>query len=280
LDLLNKIHKQTGKKNLVMSGGVCLNSVTNGMIKEKTPFENFFIQPAAHDAGLSLGCAYLMLHKDRSEKVSPEMKTSSLGPSYTDGEIENILSKNTSVTYRKVDGIEKEVAQFIGEGKKVAWFQGGMEYGPRALGNRSILADARRVETVTELNNIKSREAFRPFAISLLEEKSHEWLVRGTKSPFMLLVDFVKDELKSRVPSAQHYDGSVRVQTVNREDNNIYYNLIKEFYTLTGVPMIINTSFNIKGKPIVRTPQDAVDAFLEVDLDILAIGTFLVTKNI
>ena len=172
-----------------------------------------------------------------------------------------------------------EVARLISEGKKICWFQGRMEYGPRALGCRSILCDARKSEVVGELNTIKSRETFRPFAISILEEKSKDWLVRGAKSPFMLLVDYVKEELKSVVPAAHHIDGSVRVQTVNAEDNGIYYDLIKEYESMTGVPMIINTSFNIKGQPIVRTPEDAIVAFCSVSLDVLAIGHYIVTKK-
>lgn len=280
LDLLNKIQRETGQENLVMSGGVCLNSVTNGMIKEKTVFKDFFIQPAAHDAGLSIGSAYLMLHKDKDSKISPEMKTACLGSSCTDEEIEKVLRDNNLISFRKVRDIEKEAARLINEGKKIAWFQGRMEFGPRALGCRSILADARSANMVGELNKIKSRESFRPFAISVLEEKASEWLVRGNKSPFMLLVDYVKENLKDRVSAAQHVDGSVRVQTVNKEDNGIYYDLINEFYRLTNVPMIINTSFNIKGQPIVRTPEDALKAFIEVKLDALAIGNFIVTKNI
>ncbi len=280
IDLLNKIQKETGQENIVMSGGVCLNSVTNGMIREKTTFKDFFIQPAAHDAGLSIGSAYLMLYKNKTSKGSHEMKTACLGPSYTDGEIESFLKENNSVSFKKVESIEKEVARLINDGKKIAWFQGRMEFGPRALGCRSILADARNANIVSELNKIKSREAFRPFAISILEEKATEWLIRGTRSPFMLLVDYVKKNLKDKVPAAQHVDGSVRVQTVNKKDNGIYYNLINEFYKLTNVPMVINTSFNIKGLPIARTPDDAIKAFIAVKLDVLAMGNFIITKNI
>ncbi len=278
LDLLNKIQKETGKDNLVMAGGVCLNSVTNGLIKEKTSFKNFFIQPAAHDAGLSLGAAYLLLHKNKEEKIQQEMKTACLGPSYTDEEILSELSVSKGISYLKIDNIAKEAAKLISENKKIAWFQGRLEFGPRALGARSILADAQMKENVDELNRIKARESFRPFAISILEEKATEWLIRGTKSPYMLLVDYVKDSHKEKVPSAQHVDGSVRVQTVNGAENGMYYDLIKEFEKITGVPMIINTSFNIKGLPIVNTPKDALQAFAEVELDALIIGPYLVTK--
>ncbi len=279
LDLLNKIHKETGKENLVMAGGVCLNSVANGQIKEKTPFKNFFIQPAAHDAGLSLGAAYLLLHQNKKDKVEHEMKTACLGPSYTDEEILSQLSIDREISYVKVSDIASKTAELISQGKKVAWFQGRLEFGPRALGSRSILADARDKNTADQLNKIKSRESFRPFAISILEEKSTEWLVRAIKSPFMLLVDFVKDGLKEKVPAAQHVDGSVRVQTVNKEEGGLYYDLITEFYRITGAPLIINTSFNIKGKPIINSPKEALEAFKIVELDVLAIGSFLVTKT-
>ena len=220
-----------------------------------------------------------MLHKDKKQKISPEMKTACLGPSYSDQEIEQVLSKNDQIIFHRCENVVAEVARLISEGKKICWFQGRMEYGPRALGCRSILCDARKSEVVGELNTIKSRETFRPFAISILEEKSKDWLVRGAKSPFMLLVDYVKEELKSVVPAAHHIDGSVRVQTVNAEDNGIYYDLIKEYESMTGVPMIINTSFNIKGQPIVRTPEDAIVAFCSVSLDVLAIGHYIVTKK-
>ncbi len=278
LDLLNKIHNQTGKENLVLSGGVCLNSVTNGLIKERTPFKSFFIQPAAHDAGLSLGTAYLMLNEGKKKKLGQEMKTACLGPSYTDNEILEELSKSKEVSYSKSMNIKKDGARLISEGKKIAWFQGRLEFGPRALGSRSILADARDENMVNILNRIKSRESFRPFAISILENKSSEWLVRATRSPFMLLVDYVKDFLKTKVPSAQHVDGSVRVQTVGEDNDPVYYGLIREFENLTGVPMVINTSFNIKGKPIVNTPRQAIESFLEVDLDALLIGSYVVVR--
>jgi len=279
LDLLTKIYENTKKDYLVLSGGVCLNSVTNGLIKERTPFKDFFIQPAAHDAGLCIGAAYLMLHSNKTNKISPEMKSASLGPSYTDKEILVSIKEFKEIKYEKKEKISRIAAQLVSKGYKIGWFNGRLEFGPRALGNRSILADPRRQETVRELNIIKNRESFRPFAVSIIKEETEKWMKRGTTSPFMLLVDYVKDNLKKKVPAAQHYDGSVRIQTVTKNENGIYYDLIDEFYKITHIPMIINTSFNIEGKPIVRTPKEAIEAFLKVDLDALCIGNYLVTKK-
>ncbi|MDO8536784.1 MAG: carbamoyltransferase C-terminal domain-containing protein [bacterium] len=281
LGKLNDIHTKTKKDKLVMAGGVCLNSVTNGFILEKTPFKEFYIQPASHDAGVAIGAAYLLHQEFNKGKTPAQLNHTYLGPDYSSEEIENILKKHgNSFDFSKEESIHKKVARLLSEREVVMWFQGRLEFGPRALGARSILASAVDKNMIDELNKIKHRESFRPFAISILEEKTKEWLVRGTKSPYMLLVDAIKPEFKNKVPAAQHVDGSVRVQTVNGKDNGIYYNLLKEYTNITNIPLFINTSFNIKGLPIVNDPEQAVTAFLESrDIKYLAIGTFLVFKK-
>jgi len=281
LGKLNNIYKKTKKTQLVMAGGVCLNSVTNGFILEKTPFKEFFIQPASHDAGVAIGAAYL-LQQEFNKGVKPKpMINTSLGPEYSSVEIETILKKYVNkLIFSKEKTIHKEVAQLLHKGEVVMWFQGKLEFGPRALGSRSILATAINKDMQNKLNHIKKRESFRPFAITILEDEAKKWLVRGTKSPYMLLVDAIKPKFKSQVPTAQHVDGSVRVQTVNEKDNGIYYSLLREYSKISGIPLFINTSFNIKGQPIVNGPKQAVEAFLESkEVKYLAIGEYFVMKK-
>ena len=228
LGKLNNIHKKTRKTKLVMAGGVCLNSVTNGFILEKTPFKEVFIQPASHDAGVAIGAAYL-LQQESNKGVKPEpMKNASLGPEYSLREIEDVLKKY-ELEFSKDKAIHKTVAKLLHKGEVVMWFQGRLEFGPRALGSRSILASAVDKNMQEKLNNIKQREQFRPFAITILETEAKKWLVRGTKSPYMLLVDSIKPKFKSIVPVAQHVDGSVRVHTVNEESDDIYYSLLEDY---------------------------------------------------
>ncbi len=278
--ICTELRELTGMDNLVIAGGVALNSVTNGMLRERTPFKDIFIPPAAHDGGLSLGCAYLLAHKGKERKTPHHLTNADLGPEFGEEEIRKSLDGHAELAWDKHEDIAGVVAQALVDGKKVAWFQGRLEYGPRALGNRSILADARRPNVQNELNSIKHRESFQPFAISVLRDEAGNWLCKGTESPFMLLVDRVKSHLRSAVPGAQHVDGSVRVQTVSEKENPLYFQLIREFFKITGVPLIINTSLNLRGAPLVCNPQDALQAFKNTNLDALAIGQFLVTKKI
>jgi len=275
---LSEIQKRTGKTKLVMAGGVCLNSVTNAKVLEETPFKDLFIQPASHDAGLSIGSAYLLQQEFNTGKKPEAMKNAYLGPEYSDEEIEKVL-KLSGLEYRKEEAVHETVADLLNQGNVIGWFQGRMEYGPRALGSRSILASTVGINMITRLNTIKHRESFRPFAISLLEDNRKNWLTQGHISPFMLIVDSIQEGLREKVPAAQHIDGTVRTQTINRHDNGLYYWLLEKYYDMSGIPLFINTSFNIKGQPIVRTPEQALEAFKEVDIDALAIGSFLVTKK-
>ena len=299
--------KETGLKNLCLAGGVALNCVANGVLLREKIFENIWIQPAAGDAGGALGSAlsvwHLYYNKERNvDKLKYDsMKGSYLGPSYTDKEIEKEL-KIIDASYIKLelnDLIEK-VANDISKNKAIGWMQGRMEFGPRALGSRSILADARSPNMQKQLNlKVKFRESFRPFAPSILSEHISEWFDHDEKSPYMLFVSDVKknklhnikkneEELfgieklnipRSQVPAITHVDNSARIQTVHKDTNEIYYNLISKFYEITKCPLIVNTSFNVRGEPIVCSPSDAYRCFMGTDLDILVIGNFYLKKN-
>ncbi|MFA6554187.1 MAG: carbamoyltransferase C-terminal domain-containing protein [Candidatus Paceibacterota bacterium] len=280
LEKLAEVYKRTQQSNLVMAGGVCLNSVVNALILEKSAFKDLFIQPASHDAGLSIGSAYLLQQEFNVGKKPGQMRNAYLGPEYSDDEIINALGLHKDeVSFTKEDAIHEKVATLLNNGKIVACFQGRLEYGPRALGSRSILAPAVENSMVERLNKIKQRESFRPFAISILEEYKNDWLVHGYISPFMLIVESIKSDLREKVPAAQHVDGTVRTQTINESDNGLYFKLLRAYHALSGTPLFINTSFNIKGRPIVLSPDDALKAFLEVDIDVLAIGSYLVSRK-
>lgn len=277
--LCRDLHKLTRMDKLVLAGGVALNSVTNGILRAKTPFKDIFIQPAANDAGLALGCAYLLAHSNKCKRTRHTMTTASLGPSFSRDQILRTLERHPKLAWNEPADIAITVADMLSKGKTIAWFQERLEYGPRSLGNRSILADARKTEIQKELNIIKRREAFRPFAVAILAEETGEWLHRGTDSPFMLLVDQISEKHRLAVPGARHVDNSVRVQTVSIEERPLFHALIKEFFRITGIPLVINTSFNLPGEPIVCSPDDAIHAFGSMNIDALAIGPFLVTKR-
>jgi carbamoyltransferase len=280
IEKLAEVYRCTKESNLVMAGGVCLNSVANSMVLQNSLYKNVFTQPASHDAGLSIGSAYLLHQEFNKGKKVEQMRTTCLGPEYSDEEIASALELfKDRILFIKEAFLCDKVAELIHGGNIVAWFQGRLEYGPRALGSRSILATASDAKMVERLNKIKQRELFRPFAISILEEYKDTWLVHGYISPFMLLVDLITPGLKDRVPAAQHVDGTVRTQTINENDNGLYFKLLKSYTSLSGIPLFINTSFNIKSKPIVLTPKDAIEAFLEVDMDVLAIGSYIITKK-
>ncbi len=278
LHIARWLYKETGLKRLCVAGGVALNSVMNGRILLETPFEDFFAQPAASDDGTAIGAALYV-----SNAVLSEPRHTGnyiyLGPQYTEAEIEAALQRR-GIVYDRPDDVAMYTAQQLVDGKIVGWFQGRMECGPRALGNRSILADPRSFESKPRLNaKIKHREPFRPFAPSVLADRAGEYFVSDYPSPVMLLVFDVLEHQRDCVPAITHVDGTARVQTVTREDNPQYWNLIKSFESLTGVPMVVNTSFNDNNEPIVCSPDDAIRCFMNTDLDGLALGPFFVHKE-
>ena len=306
IKIAKNIKKETGLDNLCLAGGVALNCVANGKLVNEKIFKNMWIQPASGDAGGALGAAlavyYLMLGKKRIiDENRDSMKGSFLGPSYSDNEIENTLLK-LKAQYSKLNNEEilEKVSEDLKSGKAIGWMQGRMEFGPRALGGRSIIADPRSPKMQKLLNlKVKFRESFRPFAPSILRENLSEWFELEQDSPYMLLVANVKntkiikmtDEekklfgidklniVRSKIPSVTHVDYSARIQTVHKDTNPIYYNLIHKFNKITDCPIIINTSFNIRGEPIVCSPEDALKCFMGTELDILVIGNFYLKKS-
>lgn len=272
------LQRETGETRLCTAGGVALNSVMNGRILLETPFEDFFAQPAAADDGSALGAALARAVEDHG---SPRHRGDYifLGPQADDDEMEKALL-DAGLDYERVDDIEATTAQALVDGRIVGWFQDRMECGPRALGNRSILADPRDPTAKDRLNEkVKHREPFRPFAPSCLAERSGEYFASDYPSPVMLLVFDVLEHQRSVVPAITHHDGTARVQTVTESENPRYYGMISHFERLTGVPMVVNTSFNDNEEPIVASPADAVRCFLKTDLDALALGDYWVTKR-
>ena len=306
LKLATSIRYETGQKNLCLAGGVALNCVANGVLLRSKIFENIWIQPAAGDAGGSLGAAlatyYIKLNQDRETKADEDsMRGSYLGPRFNDDEVKKILTElNAVFTEFEYDEIIKLTANYIAEDKAVGWMNGRMEFGPRALGNRSIIANPMSKQMQKNLNlKVKYRESFRPFAPSVLNEDKSEWFDLDYKSPYMLIVSEISkskqfnvceesknliglkklDIARSQIPAVTHVDYSARVQTVHKETNPKYYDLIQSFKKITGCPVLINTSFNIRGEPIVCSPRDAYKCFMGTDLDILVIGNILLKKN-
>lgn len=280
LKLAFALHKQTSHDNLCMAGGVALNCVANGRILREGPFAKVFIQPAAGDAGGALGVAKYIYHTVLGNPRDSTLDDVYLGPSFSSEQIQSLLD-TAGAPYQKLKRNEliETVARLIADQSVVGWFQGRMEFGPRALGNRSILADARSAENKDRVNlKIKFRESFRPFAPSVLEEYCSEFFDLGCASPYMLLVAQVKED-KRVIPAVTHLDGSARIQTVSRDSNPMFYDLIAEFHKLTGVPVIINTSFNVRGEPIVCTPEDAFRCFMRTDMDFLVMDHFILDKR-
>lgn len=279
--MANHVHRETGLDRLCLAGGVALNCVANGRILREAPFKELYIQPAAGDAGGALGVAYQIHHAVAGKPRSKPMKDAYLGPAFDDAAIEAVV-KRYGVKHRRLerDELLQETARLIDEQNVVGWFQGRMEFGPRALGNRSIIADARNADNRDKVNlAIKFRESFRPFAPSTLEESASEWFaLNGTPSPYMLLVADVHEN-KRTIPAVTHVDGSARIQTVRRSENPLYYDLIKAFGDRTGCPVIINTSFNVRGEPIVCTPEEAFLCFMRTNMDHLVMGSFHLDKK-
>lgn len=279
LHMVRHLKKVTNSDNLCIAGGVGLNSVTNGLIAKENLFKNIFIQPAAGDSGTSMGSALLLNHMvlDRPRKYA--MDTAFLGPGYGDDEYEKAI-KEFNLPYVKT---EKNYANFaakkLAEGKILGWFQGKMEFGPRALGNRSIIGSP-VVPTMKEVLNarVKFREGFRPFAAIVLEEDCGEYFDNDFPNPYMLLVYNIRDKYLGKLPAITHVDNSVRIQTVNKTENPQMRELLEAFKRETGYSVLVNTSFNIKGEPIVCNPHDAVDSFFRADMDYLVIGNYVVAK--
>jgi carbamoyltransferase len=271
-------------KNLCIGGGVALNGVANYKILKEGPFENIHIPPSPGDAGSAVGAAqylYYVYHensKNTSDNTQIIHENVYVGPSYSDEEIKAFLdSKNISYESFDETTLLQKTAQLIADGNIVGWYQGKMEWGPRALGNRSILADPRRADMKDILNaKIKHRESFRPFAPSIMEEFASEYFEIDIPSPYMLMVSPVKKP--KDIPAVTHVDGTGRLQTVSKESNELYYNLINEFYKITGVPVIINTSMNVMGEPIVNTPEQAYSMITKTDMDCIVMGKNLVKK--
>ena len=275
------LHKKTKQKNLVVSGGVFMNSVFNGKIQDLTPFKNVFISSCPDDSGIALGAAAYVHHDVLGLPRMQPLEHNYWGPEYDEGEIAETLEKYKLRATRAAD-IEKKAAQLLAEGKIIGWFQGRMEFGQRALGNRSILADPRNPKMKDLVNRvIKYREAFRPFAPSILEERVDEYFecARDASVPFMERVFQIKKSKQKEIPAVVHIDGSGRLQTVSKKTNPRYYKLIQEFEKLTGVPVVLNTSFNLKGEPIVMTPTDAIRTFHTSGLDALIMGNYCLVKE-
>ena len=279
LTMVRHIHQQTGLENLCMAGGVALNCVTNGRIVKETPFKNLFVQPAAGDAGGAVGVAHWIYNTLEKQPRNGAWTNAYLGPGFSDEEIKSYLDSR-GAPYRLMPRQEllSETARRIASGHVVGWFQGRMEFGPRALGGRSILADPRDPKMRDTLNmKIKFREGFRPFAPSVLADKSNEWFDLDCDSPYMLLVAPVREGKRS-IPAVTHVDHSARIQTVTHADSPLYYDLIREFERQTGVPLVINTSFNVRSEPIVCTPHDAYVCFMRTHMDDLVLGPYLLAK--
>ena len=306
LELARGIAKETGERNLCLAGGVALNCVANGILLREKIFDNIWIQPAAGDAGGALGAALSTwyLHHNKERVVSTErdaMKGAYLGPEFTDNEIETELT-NCGANFKNYSEAEmiEEVASALADEKAVGWMQGRMEFGPRALGGRSIIADPRSPVMQKQLNlKVKYRESFRPFAPSVLREDVGEWFEHETDSPYMLLVADVKSDKRrsmtaeeeklfgidklnvprSSVPAITHVDYSARIQTVHSDTNPKYHAVISKFKEKTGCSLVVNTSFNVRGEPIICTPKDAFKCFMGTEMDLLAIGNFVLYKD-
>ena len=305
LKLARSLKREYGIKNLCLAGGVALNCVANGKLVKEKIFDRVWVQPASGDAGGSLGAAltayFHRFGNPRETNLSDHMKGSYLGPEYLDSEIQSSLEK-IGANFTKISGDQYEeiVANELASGKAVGWFQGRMEFGPRALGGRSIIADPRNEEMQKTLNlKVKFRESFRPFAPSVLEEEVENWFEFNEVSPYMLMVSNVKKEhcremseeqkklfgieklnvTRSSIPAVTHVDYSARIQTVSTTTNIKYHRLISAFHKKTGCPVVVNTSFNVRGEPIVCTPEDAYRCFMGTDMDVLAIGSFVLHKD-
>ena len=278
LRMARHLHRRTGLRQLCLAGGVFLNVCANSRLLAETPFDELFIQPAAGDAGAAIGAALLLHHRLSGGERRYQMRHAFLGPEYGDSQVRRLLV-NQGARFEALApaDLARRVARLLADGHTVGWFEGRLEFGPQGLGHRSILADPRDPDMKDRLNaRIKHREPFRPYGVSILREAVHRFFHFNGDSPFMLLAARARGEVKARIPSALHVDGSSRLQTVTAEQNGLYYEVIRQFGELTGVPMVINTSFNRRGEPIVCSPEDAYACFQRMGPDYLAMGGVLV----
>jgi carbamoyltransferase len=285
LGMLRKLAAKTGAKAVCLAGGVAFNCVANGKIFEQTPFEKVYVHPAAGDAGLAVGAAYHVWHQTLAKPRTFVMDHAYWGPGYSAEEIRGAINSSDLANGGFIlsdlpeSELMRQTAAIMAEGKILGWYQGRAEWGPRALGNRSIVADPRRPEMKEILNRrIKHREIFRPFAPSILEERTGEWFEQSHPSPFMTLAYAVKPGQRDKIPAPTHVDGTGRLQTVSKQANPRYHALISEFERQTGVPVVLNTSFN-DNEPIVCRPQEALDCFLRTQMDALVLGNTLITRS-
>ena len=278
LEIARWLHDTTGEDDLCLAGGVALNCVMNGRLRDEGPFRRIWVQPAAGDAGSALGAAlWIDAQERKSDDRRFHMNHAVLGPAYGEEEIEAFL-RWSKLAYRRLDDVAGETATLLADDKVIGWFQGRIEFGPRALGARSILASPINAGMQARLNEIKDREDFRPVAPVVLEEEAADWFAGADASPFMLFVYDVRPEKADRIPAVRHVDGTARIQTINRAQHPLYYDLVKAFAARTGVPVLVNTSFNTRGEPIVGSPRDAVESYWTSPLDALVIGPFLLEK--
>jgi carbamoyltransferase len=280
LHLVREAHRRTGSMNLCLAGGVALNAVANGRIRPETEFDEVYVQPAAGDSGIAVGAAYYVWNHELANPRGFVMEHAYTGPQFSDAELEAAVRAG-GFEPRRLDDAElfSHVAERMAEGDVVGWFQGRMEFGPRALGNRSIVVDPRRHDMKDILNaRIKHREAFRPFAPSILAETTGEWFEQDYTSPFMVLVYKTRADKRDQIPAVNHVDDTGRLQTVEERVSPRYYGLIKAFADRTGVPVVLNTSFN-ENEPIVMTPEHAVDTFAKTKMDLLVLGNFVVRRG-
>ncbi|PWG82099.1 carbamoyltransferase family protein [Pararcticibacter amylolyticus] len=279
LEISDWLYRETRQENLCLAGGVALNCVLNARLRDRGPFKNIWVQPAAGDAGTALGAAiWVDISERKSSSRDFEMTHAYWGPEYSDEEIEKFI-KWAKVPYRKLENVAEETAEILAQDKIIGWYQGRMEFGPRALGSRSILASPISPEMQARLNEVKDREDFRPVAPVVLEEDASEWFENAHYSPFMLFIYDVKAEKADKIPAVRHVDGTARIQTVNKEQHPAYHELLTAFKRKTGVPVLVNTSFNTLGKPIVCSPRDAIECFWTSPFDALVIGSFLIEKE-
>jgi carbamoyltransferase len=279
LELTNWLYETTKQENLCLAGGVALNCVLNGRIRDRGRFKNVWAQPASGDSGTALGAA-LWVDQQQRPKTGKSflMNHAYWGPEYSDQEIEKFLNW-AKVPYKKMQDVAEETAQILADNKIIGWFQGRMEFGPRALGSRSILASPIDMNMQSRLNEVKDREDFRPVAPVVLEEDAAEWFKGANKSPFMLFIFDVSENKADKIPAVKHVDGTARIQTINENQHPTYYRLLKAFKEKTGVPVLVNTSFNTLGKPIVCSPRDAIECFWSSPFDALIMGSFLIEKD-
>jgi carbamoyltransferase len=278
LKIVEWLHATTQQDNLCMAGGVALNCVLNAVIRDQGPFKQVWVQPAAGDAGTALGAAMWVDRHEYADGKKGVMQHAYWGPAYSDEEVEQLLQW-MKVPYRRLENVAAETAAILAEDRIIGWFQGRMEFGPRALGSRSILASPAKADMQQKLNDIKDREDFRPVAPVVPEELAAEWFENADVSPYMLFVYNVKEGRADKIPAVRHVDNTARIQTVNRDQHPLYYDLLQEFNKLTGIPVLINTSFNTRGEPIVCSPKDAIACFWTSPFDALVINSFLVEKE-